>query len=182
MRTWLDSVNAHQNTVTATIQLETILIIGAFTAKSYILQGCESSSFQLISSFWKFYTVKISAFPFIFSLFLAFLPTFMLFFLVSVCGLSHSDFSQPPLVPLSVIRRNFWLSPNFPRLCWLSVILQTCQLSHFWRDCPTFWACKSKKEGQSHFLEISVMANFTYEQQRMMSVLHGNFTSAFSLV
>ena len=34
MRTWLDSVNEHQNTVTATIQLATILIISAFTAKS----------------------------------------------------------------------------------------------------------------------------------------------------
>ena len=34
MRTWLDSVNEHQNTVTATIQLETNLIVGAFTAKS----------------------------------------------------------------------------------------------------------------------------------------------------
>ena len=39
-----------------------------------------------------------------------------------------------------------WFSPNFPRLCWLSARLQTCQLSHFWRDCPTFWACKNKKK------------------------------------
>ena len=32
-----------------------------------------------------------------------------------------------------------------------------------WRDCLTSWACKNKKkkEGQSHFRKISVMANFT---------------------
>ena len=34
MRTWLDSVNEYQHNVTTTIQLETIIIIGAFTAKS----------------------------------------------------------------------------------------------------------------------------------------------------
>ena len=49
-------------------------------------QGCESSSFQLI---WKFSCVKISAFSFIFSLFLAFHPDFTVFFLVFAYGLSH---------------------------------------------------------------------------------------------
>ena len=67
-----------------------------------------------------------------------------------------------PLISSIVRHANeLWLSPNFTRLCWLSAILQTCQMPHFWRDCPTFWACKIKKEGQSYFLDISVMANFT---------------------
>ena len=66
----------------------------------------------------------------------------------------------PPLVPLSVMQMNFD-SPsqivlvisnitNLPNLPLLD------GLSHFF-----FWACKSKKEGQSYFLDISVMANFT---------------------
>ena len=44
---------------------------------------------------------------------------------------------------------------------------------------------KKKKKGQSHFLEISVMVNLTVrttEKQRMMAILHGIFTLAFSLV
>ena len=55
-------------------------------------QGCESFSFQLISSFLKISCVKISAFSFIFSLFWAFYPDFMVFFLV---------FYMWPLTPLN---------------------------------------------------------------------------------
>ena len=54
-------------------------------------------------------------------------------------------------------------------------------------DCSTFGGTvpllglsKVKKEGQSHFLEISVMANFTVrttEYQKMIQILHQNFTS-----
>ena len=40
----------------------------------------------------------------------------------------------------------------------------------------------SLQKGQFHFLEISVMANSLYEQQRMMLILHGIFISAFSPV
>ena len=43
-------------------------------------------------------------------------------------------------------------------------------------NCPTFWVCKNKKEGQSHFLEISVMANFKYEKTKN----DVNFTWNFS--
>ena len=68
-----------------------------------------------------------------------------------------------------------WLSPNFPRLCWLSAILQTCQPSHFWRNCPTFWACKVKKRNSPTFLKFQWWQISLYEQQRMMSILHGSF-------
>ena len=63
----------------------------------YMAQGCETSSFQLISSFLKKKCAKISAFSFIFSLFLTFLPNFTLFFLVflCVCDLSHLWRHQP---------------------------------------------------------------------------------------
>ena len=54
-------------------------------------QGCESSSFQLFPLVWKFSCAKISAFSFIFSLFLAFNPDFTVFFLV---------FCMKPLTPL----------------------------------------------------------------------------------
>ena len=103
------------NTVTATIQLETIHIIGAFTAKSAL------------------------------------------------------TFQPPPLVSLSVMRMNFD-SPQiflhcvgYQHITNLSTVPLLEGLSHF-------WSLKGQKEGQSHFLEISVMANFTYEQQRMMSI------------
>ena len=56
-----------------------------------IIQGCESSSFQLISSFWKFSCAKISTFSFIFSLFLAFLPNFTLFFSRFLSVASHTS-------------------------------------------------------------------------------------------
>ena len=40
------------------------------------------------------------------------------------------NISPPPLSPLSVMRMNFD-SPQIFLLCWLSAMLQTCQLSHF---------------------------------------------------
>ena len=86
----------------------------------------------------------------------------------------------------SIVRlaNKLWFPPNFPRLCWLSAILQTCQLSHFWRDCPTFWACKSKKKKRDSltFLKFQWWQISLNEQQRMMSILHRIFTSVFSLV
>ena len=95
----------------------------------------------------------------------------------------QKHYKPHPLVPLSVMRMNFDSPPNLPRLCWLSAVLQTCQLSHFLRDCPTCWACKRKKEGQSHFLEISVMANFTvWTTENDVNFTWNFFTSAFSLV
>ena len=73
----IDSVNEHQNIVTATIQLETIVIIVHSRQRER-----------------KHFIPSIS----------------------------------------SIVRHanELWLSPNFPRLCWLSAILKTCQLSNFW--------------------------------------------------
>ena len=93
---------------------------------------------------------------------------------------------SPPSISSIVLNSNeLWLSPNFPKLCWLSAILhcvQTCQLSHFRRDCPTFWACKSKRKDSLTFLKFQWWQISLNDQQRMMSILHGIFTSAFSLV
>ena len=64
-----------------------------FAFRMLSLQGCESSSFSWFP-LWKFSCVKISAFSFIFSIFLAFFPDFTIFFLV---------FCMWPLTPLSLV-------------------------------------------------------------------------------
>ena len=105
MRTWLDSVNGHQNTVTATIQLENPSMV--------------HSQRRL-----------------------------------------HKHY-LPPLVPLSDMRINF----DSPQ-----IFLDCVGYQQYYKsaNCPTFGGsvslfelAKVKKEGQFHFLEISVMANFT---------------------
>ena len=58
----------------------------------------------------------------------------------------HKHYNPPPISSIVRHANELWFSPNFPRLCWLSARLQTCQLPHFWRDCPTFWHCKNKKK------------------------------------
>ena len=92
------------------------------------------------------------------------------------------NISPSPLPISSIVRHanELWLSPNFPRLCWLSAILQTCQLSHFW-TVPLFELAKEKKRDSLTFLTFQWWQISLNEQQRMMSILHGIFTSAFSL-
>ena len=107
MRTWLDSVNEHQNTVTATIQL-----------RDHSYNWC-------------------------------------------MHGEECVNISPPPLAPLSVMRMNF----DSPQ-----IFLDCVSYKQYYKpaNCPTFGGtvslfelAKVKKEGQSYFLEISVMANFT---------------------
>ena len=71
------------------------------------------------------------------------------------------NISPPPLAPLSVMRMNF----DSPQ-----IFLDCVSYKQYYKpaNCPTFGGtvslfelAKVKKEGQSYFLEISVMANFT---------------------
>ena len=68
-------------------------------------QGCESSSFQLIFSFLKIFLCQnFSFFSFLFSLFLAYSPNFMLFFLI-VCLWPLSALPVPAYLPVQLPAR-----------------------------------------------------------------------------
>ena len=102
----------------------------------------------------------------------------------SIHGEGENNHYNLPSISAIVRHANeLWFSPNFPRLCWLSAKLQTCQLPTFGRTVPLFEFAKIKKRDCFMHLNISVMANFiVWKNRKWCQFYMGIVTSAFSPV
>ena len=125
MRIWLDSVNEHQNTVTATLQLETILIIGAFT------------------------------------------------------GRVRKHYKPSPLGPLFIMQMNFDFPQFFLDCVGYQQYYKPANCTTFGWTVQLFEVAKVKKRNSPAFLKFQWWQISLYEQQRMMSILHGIFLHHF---